>query len=168
MNDKNFKCMKCDSVVNIDGRFCSYCGSDLLIQKKLSSKKLKISFRWIIFSIISIFIFEYIFATIAGQLFILITGNSTIEFETSIVVSSIGSLTGIYFGTLYSAYMSTGFSIKEPVIGASIEILTSQLILFLMAGTFSYLFIVRIIIIMTIAFAGAKTGDILRKKILKM
>ncbi|HNX25268.1 MAG TPA: hypothetical protein PKG60_14575 [Spirochaetota bacterium] len=165
MNNNNMVCMKCRSQVDTESRFCSFCGSNLIFQKKISSTKLKISFRWIIFSVISIFIFEYIFATIAGQLFILISGNTSIELETSILVSSIGSLTGIYSGTLYSAYMSPGFSIKEPLIGASIEILVSQLILFVLAGTFSYFFIIRVIIIMTIAFAGAKSGDMLHKKI---
>lgn len=164
MTDITLKCMKCSAEIDRESRYCSYCGSDLNFQKKINTKKIKISIRWVIFSIISIFIFEYIFATAAGQIFIFITGNSSIELETSILISSIGSLIGIYFGTLYSAYMSPGFSLKEPLAGALIEVLVSQLILLVMANTFSYLFIVRFAIIMTIAFAGAKTGDILQKK----
>ena len=164
MTDTNLVCMKCKVAIKNESRYCSNCGSSIVLQKKLYSKKIRISWRWVLFSVISIFIFEYIFATIAGQLFVQITGNTSLNFETSILISSIGSLTGIFFGTMYSAYMSPGFSLKEPLTGAAIEILASQMILFMMSGIFSYLFIIRIIIIMTIGFAGAKTGDWLQKK----
>jgi len=164
MTEINLKCMKCGSIIEPETRYCSCCGFSIVFQKQLSLKKIQISIRWVIFSVISIFIFEYIFATVAGQLFVILSGSSTIEFETSILVSSSGSLAGIFSGTLYSAYMSPGLSIKEPLIGAFIEILTSQLILLVLSGTFSYLFIIRIIIIMTVSFAGAKTGDKLQKR----
>ncbi len=158
------RCLKCSSPTDGQSRFCSCCGSDLAFQNKINSKKVKISIRWVIFSILSIFIFEYIFATVAGKIFMLASGNQAIEFETSILVSSIGSLIGIFFGTLYSAYMSPGISIKEPVIGALAEILTSQVILYFLSGEFSSLFIIRLVIISAIAFAGAKSGDWLQKK----
>lgn len=167
MTDMPTVCLKCNSAIDEKSRFCSCCGADIALQKKIHSKKIKVSLRWILFSIISILIFEFIFATVAGKLFILITGSETIEFETSLLVSSIGSLTGIYFGAMYSAYMSPGLSIKEPVIGALIEIFMSQLILLVLAGEFSYLFIIRLLIITTIAFAGAKSGDWLQMRKLK-
>lgn len=164
MTDKDFKCLKCGSLFEEENRYCSFCGSDLTFQKKIFSKKIRVSLRWIIFTVISLFIFEYIFATIAGQLFVIFSGEAAIELQTSIIISSIGSLAGIYAGSLYSAYMAPGYSIKESIIGAAIEITISQFILFLMSGAFSYLILVRIIIIMIIAFAGAKTGDMLQRK----
>jgi len=167
--DKTYTtCMKCGSIVTDESRFCGNCGSSISLQEKLSRKKIKVSWRWVLYAIAAILIFEYIFANITSQLFILVSGKTSLELDTSVLVSSIGSLIGIYLGTLYSAYMSPGISIKEPLIGVFIEISISQLILLIASGTFSFLFIIRIIIIMTIGFAGAKTGDMLQKKILKL
>ncbi len=166
MNNSHLNCMKCNSELETGNRFCSNCGSSIRLQESLSRKKIKVSWRWVLFAVVSIFIFEYISAAIVSQLFVLVSGKTSLELETSILVSSIGSLAGIFLGTLYSAYMSHGISIKEPMIGAFIEILTSQLILLIISGTFTYLFIVRILIIMTIGTAGAKTGDMLQKRIL--
>lgn len=164
MNEIIAICEKCGSENDPDNRFCSFCGSNIAYQKKILSSRIKISIRWVIFTIISVFIFEYIFASAAGQIFIFAAGENTFELETSFLVTSIGSLAGIFTGTLYSSYMSPGFSLKEPIIGASIEILISQIILLIMAGTFSYLFIVRIAVIMIIALAGAICGDKIQKR----
>jgi hypothetical protein len=157
--------MKCQSIIDSESRYCSSCGSSIIFQKKLSKKRIKICWRWVFFSIIAIIIFEYIFAAIAGQLYLFATGADFTELETGIVVSSAGSIAGIFFGSLYSSFMSPGITIKEPVIGASIEIILSQIILLIMAGTFTSLFFVRTAIIMSMAFGGAKTGEILQKKL---
>jgi len=164
MNEIKLKCMKCGSDLEAETRYCSNCGSSIRFQKKLSEKRIKISWRWVLFSLIAILVFEYIFATIAGQLYIYISGAEFMELETGIVVSSIGSITGIFFGSLYSSYLSPGITIKEPVLGAAAEILISQIILIVMAGSFTSLIIIRIAIIMSVAFGGAKTGEIFQKK----
>jgi len=166
MNDKKYLCMKCNSIIESESRYCSECGSSIVFQKKLSMKKIKISWRWVFFSIIAILICEYIFASITGQLFLLLTDNQFMELETGIVVSSIGSIAGIFAGSLYSSYMSPGITIKEPVLGAAIEIIISQIILLLLAGIFTPMILIRITIIMTIAFAGIKTGQLIQKKTL--
>ena len=95
----------------------------------------------------------------------LFTGAEFMEIETGIVVSSAGSITGIFLGTLYSSCMSPGITIKEPVLGAAAEIIVSQIILLYMAGIFTPLIFVRVIIIMTVAFGGAKTGEFIQKKL---
>ncbi len=164
MNEIKLQCMKCGSDLEAETRYCSNCGSSIMFQKKLSKKRIKISLRWVIFSLIAILIFEYIFATIAGQLYIYISGAEFMELETGIVVSSIGSITGIFFGSLYSSYLSPGITIKEPVLGAAAEIVISQIILIVMAGSFTSLIIIRIAIIMSVAFGGAKAGEIFQKK----
>ena len=127
-------------------------------------KKIKIIWRWVFFSIIAILVFEYITATIAGQLYMFFTGAEFMELETGVVVSSLGSITGIFLGTLYSSYMSPGITIKEPLLGAAAEIIISQIILLFFAGIFTPLIFVRIVIIMTVAFGGAKTGEFFQKK----
>lgn len=164
MNENKLQCMKCDSEIEPECRYCSSCGSSISFQKKISNRKIKISWRWVLFSLISILVFEYIFATMAGQLYIFLTGAEYMELETGIIVSSIGSITGIFFGSLYSAYLSPGITIKEPVIGAALEIVISQIILIAAAGSFTSLIIIRIAIIMSIAFGGAKTGEFFQKK----
>jgi predicted nucleic acid-binding Zn ribbon protein len=164
MNEIKLKCMKCGSDIERESRYCSTCGSNMEFQNKISGKRIKVSWRWVFFSLIAILVFEYIFATIAGQLFLFFSGAEFIELETGIVVSSLGSITGIFFGSLYSSYLSPGITIKEPVIGAALEIVISQLILIVMAGSFTSLIIIRIAIIMSIAFGGAKTGEFFQKK----
>jgi predicted nucleic acid-binding Zn ribbon protein len=164
MNEMKLQCMKCGSDIEQESRYCSNCGSSINFQKQLSRKKIKVSWRWVFFSLIAILVFEYIFATITGQLFLLLSGAEFIELETGIIVSSLGSITGIFFGSLYSSYLSPGITIKEPVIGAALEIVISQIILIVIAGSFTSLIIVRIAIIMSIAYGGAKTGEILQKK----
>jgi len=164
MNEKNLQCMKCRSAFDNESRYCSNCGSSIRLQEQLHKKKIKITWRWVLFSIIAILVFEYIFATIAGQLYMFFTGAEFMELETGIVVSSLGSITGIFLGTLYSAYMSPGITIKEPLLGATAEIIISQIILLFFAGIFTPLIFVRIVIIMSVAFGGAKTGEFFQKK----
>jgi predicted nucleic acid-binding Zn ribbon protein len=164
MNEIELKCMKCGSDIEPVSKYCSSCGSSIKLQKQLSLKRIKITWRWVFFSLIAILVFEYIFATIAGQLFLFFSGAEFIELETGIIVSSLGSITGIFFGSLYSSYLSPGITIKEPVIGAALEIVISQIILIVMAGSFTSLIIIRIAIIMSIAFGGAKTGEFFQKK----
>lgn len=164
MNEIQKQCMKCGSDIEPESRYCSRCGSSIRFQKKLSKKKIKISWKWVLFSLIAILVFEYIFATLAGQLYQFYTNSEFMELETGIIVSSIGSITGIFFGTLYSSYLSPGITIKEPITGAALEIIISQIILIVIAGSFTSLVIIRIVIIMSIAFAGAKTGELIQKK----
>jgi predicted nucleic acid-binding Zn ribbon protein len=164
MTDTTSACIKCGHTNDFESRYCSFCGSSILLQKKQSSSKVKISIRWVIFAIISILVFEYIFAAIAGQLFTIFGGERSLDLGTSILITTTGSLGGIFFGALYSAYMSPGFSLKEPLIGAFIEIVFSQAVLSLMMESFSYMSFVRVAVIMLIAFAGAKTGDMLQKR----
>lgn len=164
MTETNVQCIKCGSPAGNEFSYCPGCGSSLNLQKKISGRKIKIVWKWVIFSLIAILIFEYIFASAAGQLYLLIKGTEFTELETGVVVSSLGSLLGIFCGAFYSSYMSPGFSIKEPMIGASVEIIISQIILLVIAGTFNFLVIVRIIVIMTVAFCGAKAGDVLQRR----
>lgn len=164
MNETKQLCMKCGSNIDTENRYCSTCGSSIRFQKKLSQKRIKISWRWVFFSLIAILVFEYIFATLAGQLYLFASGAEFMELDTGIIVSSIGSITGIFFGSLYSSYLSPGLTIKEPILGAAAEIVISQIILIVMAGSFTSLIIIRLAIIMSIAFGGAKTGEIIQKK----
>ncbi len=165
MNEEILQCIKCGLEIDSESRYCSSCGSSIRLQKQLSGKKIKVCWRWVFFSFIAILIFEYIFATIAGQIYMFFTGAEFMEIETGIVVSSAGSITGIFAGALYSSYMSPGITIKEPMLGAAAEIILSQIILLVMAGAFTPLIIVRIAVIMTVAYCGAKTGEKIQKKL---
>ncbi len=165
MTDINLKCMKCGSSVDNKSRYCSGCGSNMAFQKKLSKKRFKISWRWVLFSLITIFIFEYIFAGIAGQIYLFFSGAEFIEIETSIAVSSVGTKIGIFLGSLYSFWISPGITIKEPVLGAAAEIIISQSLLLIVAGIFTPMVLIGISINMIVAFAGVKTGEIIQKKL---
>jgi len=158
-------CMKCNSEIDEESRYCSRCGSSILFQKKISARKIKISWKWVIFSFIAIIIFEYISATIAGQLYLLVSGAEFMELETGILVSSAGSVFGIFAGSLYASYISPGITVKEPVLGAAFEIIISQIILGIIGGGFTPLILVRLIILTSFAFGGAKAGEIIQKKL---
>ncbi len=164
MTDTNLQCMRCGSSSDNKSRYCCRCGANLNFQRKISVRKVKIIWRWVLFSLIAIMIFDYIFASAAGQLYLLVKGTEFTALETGVVVSSLGSLTGIFCGTLFSSYMSPGISIKEPMLGAAVEIIISQVILLFIAGAFSALIIVRITIITAIAFCGAKAGEMFQKR----
>ncbi len=165
MTESKVICMKCGSSNEMQGRYCSSCGSSLVFQNKLSKKRFRITWRWVFFSFIAIFIFEYIFATIASQMFLMFTGAEFMPVETGIVVSSAGSIAGIFLGSLYSSYMSPGITIKEPVFGAAAEIIISQAILMVLAGTFTPIILLGTAIRMAIALGGAKTGELIQKKL---
>jgi len=165
MNEKITQCMKCGTELNPGNRYCGFCGSNINFQIRVSRNRFNISLKWILISALSIFCFEIIFATITGQIFIFLNGGTASDFETNIMVSSIGSLVGIFLGSFYLAYISPCITLKEPLTGISLEIIISQLLLIYLAGTFNFMFFTRTAFTLIIAFTGAIAGHSLQRRI---
>ncbi len=157
--------MKCGKELNRENRYCSNCGSNIKFQAKLTRSRFRLSIKWIFLAALLIFFFEIVFATIAGQIFIFINSGGAADFETNILISSIGSLVGIFTGSIYLAYMSPCITLKEPLLGISLEILTSQFMLIYLAGTFNFMFFIRTAFTLLIAFAGANAGWYIQRRI---
>lgn len=157
--------MKCGSDINEKNRYCGFCGSSINFQLIIKKSRFHISWRWIFISVIAIFFFELISASVAGQVFVFFSSSGTADFETSIMVSSIGSLAGIFLGSLYLAYISPCITLKEPLMGISLEILISQILLIYLAGAFTFMFFTRTAFTLLIAFTGAGAGNFLQRKI---
>lgn len=169
MKDQNppadITCIKCGATTTAEtrGNFCPACGMKRSVQEKLVRSRFRILWGWVIYSALSILCCEYIFASITAQCYFMIIGTDSMTMEKNIFISSIGSLAGIFLGSLHAEYFSKAVSIKESMSGALLEITASQIALIIFAGSFNLLVFVRIALISVVAFTGVKAGEKLKK-----
>ena len=165
MSGKEQNCKKCRKQSAEDAIFCQHCGYKFEAEKNLSVSDGIINHRHVIYTLIIVFMAEMIFSFIAGLGWYIYYPDAMEDIPKLVIVSSIGSLSGVFFGSLFAAYRFAERSRKEVTAGALACVVISKIIDFFVTGSFSIEIITGLLVSSAIAFAGILAGQFIKKRI---
>jgi len=165
-------CSSCGAEIQEGSHFCGSCGQRAAAVSAGVSKgnepktKGKIDWMWVLKSsgIIALFFFV---SMIIGVVLFYMMGNSEFQVEKMQIYMGIGGLTGIFLGSMLSAYLSPGVTIKEPAIASISVIIIVNVIGALVTGNFGGMNALGLGILFLISMGGAKLGEVLQDKLRK-
>ncbi len=166
---KTILCPDCGKEIDYDSIYCSFCGRKIDGSSspeggKADSTRPPLNRKWIFISALIIVISEFLFAFIAGIIYTAFISSGNMTAETLVIVASIGSIAGIFSGSILAAYKSPGRTIKEPAIGAAIIILISKISDIIITGNFSLSGLAGMAAAYVIALAGAFLGEKIQER----
>jgi len=165
MLDNKLNCKKCKKQSAQDALFCQHCGYKFEVRKDGTASDGIINHKYVIYTLVIVFMAEMIFSFIAGLGWYIFYPDAMEDIPKLVIVASIGSLSGVFFGSLFAAYRFAERSIKEVTAGALACVVISKTIDIFVTGSFSIDILTGLLVSSVIAFAGILAGHFLKRKI---
>ena len=165
MQDNKHNCKKCKKQSPEDALFCQHCGYKFEDKGNSAHLSGTLNHKWILYTLIIVFMAEILFSFIAGLGWYIYYPNAMEDIPKLVIVSSIGSLSGIFFGSLFAAYRFSEISIKEVTAGALACVVISKTIDIFVTGSFSIDLLTGLLVSSVTAFAGITAGHFIKKRI---
>lgn len=165
MPDTKHYCKKCSKLSPEDALFCQHCGYKFKVKENSAPVSETLNHKWILYTIIIVFMAEILFSFIAGLGWYIYYPDAMEDIPKLVIVSSTGSLSGVFFGSLFAAYRFSEISIKEVTAGALACVVISKTIDIFVTGSFSIEILAGLLVSSVIAFAGVLAGHFIKRKI---
>jgi len=165
MQDKIHNCKKCSKQSTEDALFCQHCGHKFEEKENSAPINGALNHKRVLYTIIIVFMAEMIFSFIAGLGWYIYYPEAMEDIPKLVIVASIGSLSGVFFGSLFAAYRFAERSMKEVTAGALACVVISKIIDIFVTGGFSIDILIGLLVSSVIAFAGIMAGQFIKKRI---
>jgi len=165
MADKKHNCRKCSKQSTEDALFCQHCGHKFEEKETSAPINGALNHKRVLYTIIIVFMAEILFSFIAGLGWYIYYPDAMEDIPKLVIVSSIGSLSGVFFGSLFAAYRFSEKSMKEVTIGALACVAISKIIDLFVTGGFSIEILTGLLVSSVIALAGIIAGHFIKKRI---
>ncbi len=165
MTYKEHACKKCSKTSAEEALFCQHCGCKFEVPEDEAAISGSLNHKRILYTIIIVFMAEMIFSFIAGLGWYIYYPNAMEDIPKLVIVASIGSLSGVFFGSFFAAYRFAERSIKEVTAGALACVVISKIIDIFATESFSIDILIGLLVSSIVAFAGIMAGHFIKKRI---
>ena len=120
--------------------------------------------KYVAYTITILFFAEMAFSFIAGLGWSIYNPNAMDDIPMLVIISSAGSVAGVFFGSLFATYRFPKEAIKSVITGAVAAVFISKIIDIFVTGTISSEMFFGLFISCVTAFAGILAGLMIIKR----